>query len=662
MSAGQDPGGLWGQQTGHGTPAGQGENGQVDDGLAEELARAQGQAAGQGEDGKHQQEQQPASAQDDGPLTQEQQEQIRQQVEAERAAWRERFRLRTAGGRLDPQALLARDRYGRIDTYRTAELMLPRSDQMSATVLKALSGDLFHYGTQYREWLAWDDEIHIHATDARDVVGRFIQRYAVTHAEALRLIKAPVEQKARADTANLHREMKAAEAAAASAAQGTDMKAAAAAAGKAEAARKAFSTMWDAAMTPYEGVFKRHRAFRDKLWGKRTKADIAGELKTLLAEDMGTFDTEPSWLVCDNGVVEVQVSHVRDEAERPHTEVVFKLLTHDPSRLVTKRLGRGVIFNPQARCPAWEAFLASTVKDEADRRFLQRRIGAALAGIRLKDFLNLIGKPDSGKTTFSMVMKALFGSYFASPDVSVFMTSGDPQPWDLDLCRGARYVYAAEPEPGSRFRDGMVKRLTGGDPVESARKYGHPVTWDPQCLIAFATNHPIFFDTSDAGMFGRATPIEFTYSGPKDEGLRGKLLAELPGIFTWALLGLHGYLTGGIEVTPSIADLRERIAMESDPALRFLAAAISAGHLGHDKARTAPTGRCVLVSRLYPKFTAWCVGEGVRNVAGKHQFNKRIERIYPQQDSHGMRFRGLLPGPRFTEPIWLDPEESWAGP
>lgn len=589
---------------------------------------------------------------DDGPLTSEQRERIRQQVEAERDAWQERFRLRTAGGLLDPEALLARDRRGRIDTHTTAEMMLPRSDMMSAIVLKALSGSLFHYGTQYREWLAWDDETHIHASDATDVVGGLIQRYAIAHAGALRRTKSQIEHEGREITAKLRGQVDVTRAAAIAAAQGSDMKAASAAIKDAKDAHEAFTLMWNSLLAPYDGMLKKHRAYRDKLWGKRTKADIAGELKTSLATDMGVFDANPNWLVCDNGVVEVQDSPV----------VKFPLYTHDPARLVTKRLGRGVICDQSAPCPQWQAFLASTIAHEADRAFLQRRVGAALAGRRLKDFLNLMGGPDSGKTTFNMVMKALFGSYFASPDVSVFMTSGDPQPWDLDLCRGARYVYAAEPEPGSKFRDGMIKKLTGGDPVESARKYGHPVTWDPQCLIVFATNHPIFFDTSDAAMFGRAKPIKFTYSGPKDEGLRARLLAELPGIFTWALQGLYEYLTGGVpEVTPAMAVLREQIAAESDPALRFLAAAINAGHLAHDKGRTAPISGCVLVSGIYPKFTAWCAAGGVRGVVGKQGFNQRIERIYPQQDSHGMRFWGLLPGPRFAEAYWLDSEGFWPG-
>ena len=577
----------------------------------------------------------------------EQRERIRQEVEAGRAAWAERFRLRQSGDPVDPESLLVRDKKGRISTYRTAEFALPRSDMLSGGLLRDLSGNLLHYGTQHKEWLAWDDQSHIHAADARDVAGRFVQRYAVAHAEALRLIEKMIEQQARLVTAKLHDRMDAAERALKQAEQDGSVKPEALAklGQEAKALRGAFSEAWAREMAPYDAVFKRHRGYRDKLWGKRTKADVAGELKTLLATDMADFDARPDWLVCDNGVVVVETS----------PRVRFPLLPHDPVRLVTRRLGHGVAYDPVAVCLAWLAFLASTIGDEADVTFLRRRIGAALAGVRVKDFINIIGKGDTGKTTFNMVMKALFGSYFTSPDVSVFMQAGDPQPWDLDLCRGARYVYAAEPERHSRFRDGMVKKLTGGDPVESARKYGHPVVWDPQCLLVFNTNDPIWFDTADTAMFGRAKPVEFTYSGPKDPALLARLLAELPGIFTWALQGLHEYLIEGIpEVSPSMAALRERIAAESDPALRFLAEVIGKGYLAHDKARTVPASGCVKVSAVYPKFTAWCAAECVRPVAGKQAFNKRVGRIYPQQSSDGERFLGLLEGPRFHEPFWQD--------
>jgi putative DNA primase/helicase len=254
-----------------------------------------------------------------------------------------------------------------------------------------------------------------------------------------------------------------------------------------------------------------------------------------------------------------------------------------------------------------------------------------------------------------LTMQALFGSYFASPDVSVFMRAGDPQPWDLDQCRAARCVYAAEPDKHSQFRDGMVKKLTGGDPVTSARKYGHPVTWKPQCLLVFGTNHPIWFDTSDDSMFGRAKPIEFIYAGPLDPSLPARLKGELPGILTWALHGLNEYLIHGPpEVTPSMARLREKIAAESDPALRFVSAAIRGGYLAHDKSRTVPAAGCVKVSGIYPKFTAWAHSEGVRNPVGKHAFNERVGRVYRVLHSNGERFTGLLPGPRFGEANWLD--------
>ena len=400
-------------------------------------------------------------------------------------------------------------------------------------------------------------------------------------------------------------------------------------------------------MSLYDVLFKRHRGYRDKLWHKRTKNDVTAELKTLLAADLGDFDACPDWMVCDNGVIEVR--------ETGPSGPRFPLLPHDPRRLVTRRLGRGTAWDPSARCPSGEAFLASTIADEADRAFLRRRIGAALAGRRVKDFINIIGDGNTGKTTFSLVMKALFGSYFASPDVSVFMASGDPQPWDLDLCRGARYVYAAEPEPHSRFRDGTVKKLTGGDPVESARKYGHPVVWDPQCMLVFNTNHPIWFDTADGAMLSRSRPIKFTYAGPKDAALLTRCKAELPGILSWALGGLHEYLTEGDPViTGSMTRLQETIAAESDPVLRFLRDAINAGHLAHDKTRTVPAYSCAEMSALYPKFTAWCSAERIGAVAGKHTFNTRIDRIYPREKSGTWRFRGLLPGPRFRDLLWLE--------
>jgi putative DNA primase/helicase len=87
-----------------------------------------------------------------------------------------------------------------------------------------------------------------------------------------------------------------------------------------------------------------------------------------------------------------------------------------------------------------------------------------------------------------------------------------------------------------------IKALVSGDPISASFKNETPFDFEPYCKLAYSTNKlPKMLDNSD-GFFRKIMIVkmtrQFVKSGSADIDLIGQLLAELPGIFAWALAGL----------------------------------------------------------------------------------------------------------------------------
>jgi hypothetical protein len=386
--------------------------------------------------------------------------------------------------------------------------------------------------------------------------------------------------------------------------------------------------------------------FRDRLWSEQGQAAMIRQLGRTCGEDEGNLDAGTGEIVLDadrEGRGRISVAQIlRDGRVEP--------LKHDPAIKVTKRMGAGVRYDPAATCPVFDEFLRTSVADGLQRFWLLWRTAHALFGDSpRKGFVNDIGEPDSGKSTFTAIIARLAGGYARSVDAKTFMAKHASDPGFLaDELRGARFVSTHEPEPGSRFATGYVKSITGrADRQRTAAKYGQPVEWLPQCTVFIGTNRPIRFDTSDEAMMRRQEPIRFArgYAQP-DPYLEARMATELPGILNRLLECLLWEARNGgpPELPASMLAERERLADETEDALRFVTEWLEKGWLAEDW--TVSTSNCIGVNWLHEQFEAWCIGERIKqqHVPGRKTFSAIVGRRYPAQKSNGYRFRGLIAG------------------
>jgi P4 family phage/plasmid primase-like protien len=381
-----------------------------------------------------------------------------------------------------------------------------------------------------------------------------------------------------------------------------------------------------------------HKAYLNHLLSESGQRAVAAQLGRVMAVDDSLLDAGTGEIVTGNGRISYEaILKIRN----------VELLPHDPARLVTRRTGDGVSYDPAAQCPVFCEFVATSVADVAQRDWLLWRTANALFGrMPRKGFVNLIGERDSGKSTFAALMHRLGGDYVITVQVKTFTVrgSGDSGFLDAEL-RGARMVFAHEPKPGARYDDGFMKAITGRDHQRTAGKWEKPVEWFPQCTPFIASNQPIRFASSDEAFMDRQEAIRFArgYEKP-DPDVLDKMTRELPGILSLLLwYAIREAHNGPPPLPASMVAERERLADETEDALRFVSEQIEEGRLAEQPG--LPVSSYVPVQWLFDSYQFWAEHierEQRTKVLGRKTFSSIVGRRYPTQKSGVYRFTGLV--------------------
>ena len=163
--------------------------------------------------------------------------------------------------------------------------------------------------------------------------------------------------------------------------------------------------------------------------------------------------------------------------------------------------------------------------------------------------------------------------------------------------------------------------ISGEDVQTVDRKHRDPWTGMLPTRFLILTNElPKISDTSGA-LASRFIILTLTESfyGHEDHGLLNRLLAELPGIFAWALAGKRRLAKRGrFEMPKSSAAAVERLEMLSSPISAFL----------RDSCIVAP-GASIPCNVLYDHWKAWCEQQGRDRPGTKQSFGNNLHSAIP---------------------------------
>ena len=367
-------------------------------------------------------------------------------------------------------------------------------------------------------------------------------------------------------------------------------------------------------------------------WAARSESEPGLRRMLVLAQSElpvkpSELDADPFVLNCPNGTLDLRTLHLR-----PHRREDF----------LTKVTAAP--YDPDARNPIWEGFLARSLPAEALRAYVQRVAGYALTGSTAEEKLFLVHGPTAGgKSTFLGALRRAWGDYATTADFSTFTTrrgEGGPRD-DLARLHGARLVVSVEVTDGTRLAEHAVKTWTGGDLVVARRLYQETFEFAPQCKLVVAANQRPHARDDDDALWRRIVEIPFAESLPaaeRDPDVKAFLTDPAQAgtaILAWAAQGAADWFANGLGSAPEIDAATARYRAEMDPLADFFEEACVL-----DPAGELPA------SMLRQVYETWCRDSGVRFPLSPRKLAARLE-------ARGCRQRRGSAGTRFWEGVRL---------
>ena len=196
-------------------------------------------------------------------------------------------------------------------------------------------------------------------------------------------------------------------------------------------------------------------------------------------------------------------------------------------------------------------------------KYMWDHLSSCLIGANKNQTFNVYhGSGSNGKSILADLMSATLGEYKGTVPITLVTDSrgkiGGTSDEVLKL-KGVRYAVMQEPSKGVKLNEGIMKELTGGDPLQARGLYSESEIFDPQFSLVVCTNNLFDIESNDDGTWRRIRKCDFPskfvdegeahnddtpYVYPKDKSLKDKFATFAP-IFA-SMLVARAFETDGI--------------------------------------------------------------------------------------------------------------------
>lgn len=297
------------------------------------------------------------------------------------------------------------------------------------------------------------------------------------------------------------------------------------------------------------------------------------------------------------------------------------LQPHDPSYLSPVQIEAG--FDPEADCPAWDAFIESTLPADSIEIAWQLCAWLMMAETSVQKAVLLTGEGANGKSVFLRALIAFLGTRNVS-NVALHRLESDR--FSVARLLGKLANIFADLPASALEGTSTFKALVGGDPMMAEFKHRDAFEFQPFARLLFSANHPPRSPDASAAFFRRwlVIPFERTFA----DGAQGTLPAaqldealahpeELAGVLNRALAFAADLRDRGIVESETTRAALEEFRETTDPLAVWL-----------DRQTVKSAEGVIDCDSLYQGYSRACNDSG-RPVLSKQAFGRVIRRLRP---------------------------------
>ena len=145
--------------------------------------------------------------------------------------------------------------------------------------------------------------------------------------------------------------------------------------------------------------------------------------------------------------------------------------------------------------------------------YMWRHLASCLIGTNKNQTFNVYhGSGGNGKSILADLMSVTLGEYKGTVPISLVTDKrnsiGGTSSEVIQL-KGIRYAVMQEPSKGVKLNEGIMKELTGGDPIQARALYAESEIFEPQFNLVVCTNNLFEVDSNDDGTWRRIRKVDF---------------------------------------------------------------------------------------------------------------------------------------------------------
>jgi len=266
------------------------------------------------------------------------------------------------------------------------------------------------------------------------------------------------------------------------------------------------------------------------------------------------MDTNKYLLCFNNGIVDFKNKIFREGYPEDYITKTTKIdyIPYDPDNPEIEKLKEEIITFMEKLFPIPEL-----------NRYMWDHLSACLIGANKNQTFNVYhGSGSNGKSIIADLMAVTLGEYKGTVPITLVTEKrgliGGTSDEVLKL-KGVRYAVMQEPSKGVKLNEGIMKELTGGDPLQARGLYSESEIFEPQFSLVVCTNNLFDIDSNDDGTWRRIRKVDFMskfidegenhtdetpYIFVKDKSLKDKLPLFAP-VFA-SMLVKRAFETDGI--------------------------------------------------------------------------------------------------------------------